>query len=179
MARAINSASGNRPVVILANLSGFDGSPESLRKLQLEYGAEIARAVVNFEGPDPLQVVSRYHGGAYVVFSQELNDSLEAFGADRLVRLGDRGRAGCLGRVRPRGARPGGSRIRESRRRSGVRSSGRAAGGARGARRASAARSCWRSRPSWRRSSTASTASSVPELIASLKTAVGNAGEAR
>jgi carboxyltransferase family protein len=31
-------------------LSGFDGSPESLRKLQLEYGAEIGRAVVNFDG---------------------------------------------------------------------------------------------------------------------------------
>ncbi len=44
VARALNAASGNRPAVILANLSGFDGSPESMRKLQLEYGAEIARA---------------------------------------------------------------------------------------------------------------------------------------
>ena len=78
MARAINAASGVRPVVILANLSGFDGSPESLRKLQLEYGAEIARAVVNFEGAILFCVVSRYHGGAYVVFSQELNPGLEA-----------------------------------------------------------------------------------------------------
>ena len=78
MARAINAASGVRPVVILANLSGFDGSPESLRKLQLEYGAEIARAVVNFQGPILFCVVSRYHGGAYVVFSQELNPGLEA-----------------------------------------------------------------------------------------------------
>ena len=43
-ARAINVASGNRPLVVLANLSGFDGSPESMRKLQLEYGAEIGRA---------------------------------------------------------------------------------------------------------------------------------------
>jgi acetyl-CoA carboxylase carboxyltransferase component len=77
-ARAINAASGNRPVVVLANLSGFDGSPESLRKLQLEYGAEIARAIVNFEGPILFLVVSRYHGGAYVVFSQELNDDLRA-----------------------------------------------------------------------------------------------------
>ena len=51
VARALNAASGNRPAVILANLSGFDGSPESMRKLQLEYGAEIARAVVNFDGP--------------------------------------------------------------------------------------------------------------------------------
>ena len=78
MARAINAASGNRPLVVLANLSGFDGSPESMRKLQLEYGAEIARAVVNFEGPISFLVVSRYHGGAYVVFSQALNPSLRA-----------------------------------------------------------------------------------------------------
>jgi acetyl-CoA carboxylase carboxyltransferase component len=34
-ARAINAASGNRPLVILANLSGFDGSPESLGRRQL------------------------------------------------------------------------------------------------------------------------------------------------
>jgi acetyl-CoA carboxylase carboxyltransferase component len=78
VARAINSASGNRPVVVLANLSGFDGSPESLRKIQLENGAEIARAVVNFDGPIYFAVVSRYHGGAYVVFSQELNDQMKA-----------------------------------------------------------------------------------------------------
>jgi acetyl-CoA carboxylase carboxyltransferase component len=78
VARAINAASGNRPVVVLANLSGFDGSPESLRKIQLENGAEIARAVVNFRGPVYFAVVSRYHGGAYVVFSQELNDELKA-----------------------------------------------------------------------------------------------------
>jgi acetyl-CoA carboxylase carboxyltransferase component len=75
--RAINSASGNRPVVVLANLTGFDGSPESMRNLQLEYGAEIGRAVVNFEGPMVLCVVSRYHGGAFVVFSAALNEGLE------------------------------------------------------------------------------------------------------
>jgi acetyl-CoA carboxylase carboxyltransferase component len=78
VARAINAASGNRPLVVLANLSGFDGSPESMRKLQLEYGAEIARAVVNFEGRIAFVVVSRYHGGAYVVFSQALNPNLRA-----------------------------------------------------------------------------------------------------
>jgi acetyl-CoA carboxylase carboxyltransferase component len=76
MARALNAASGNRPMVILANLSGFDGSPESMRKLQLEYGAQIARAVVNFRGPVIFLVVSRYHGGAYVVFSRLLNPSV-------------------------------------------------------------------------------------------------------
>src|SRR5262249_51522357 len=78
LARAIEAASGNRPVVILANLSGFDGSPESLRQLQLEQGAEIARAVVRFDGPLIFLVVSRYHGGAYVVFSKALNPRLRA-----------------------------------------------------------------------------------------------------
>ena len=77
VARAINAASDNRPVVVLANLSGFDGSPESMRRLQLEYGAEIGRAVVNFKGPIVFCVISRYHGGAYVVFSRALNDRLE------------------------------------------------------------------------------------------------------
>jgi acetyl-CoA carboxylase carboxyltransferase component len=76
-ARAINAASGNRPLVVLANLSGFDGSPESLRELQLEYGAEIGRAIVNFDGPIVFCVVSRYHGGAFVVFSATLNDKME------------------------------------------------------------------------------------------------------
>ncbi|HTI21265.1 MAG TPA: carboxyl transferase domain-containing protein [Kutzneria sp.] len=77
VARAVNAASGNRPVVVLANLSGFDGSPESMRDRQLEYGAEIGRAVTNFDGPIVFAVVSRYHGGAFVVFSKQLNDNLE------------------------------------------------------------------------------------------------------
>jgi acetyl/propionyl-CoA carboxylase alpha subunit/acetyl-CoA carboxylase carboxyltransferase component len=77
VARAVNAASNNRPLVVLANLSGFDASPESMRKLQLEYGAEIGRAVVNFRGPLVFCVVSRYHGGAFVVFSAALNDELE------------------------------------------------------------------------------------------------------
>ncbi len=77
VARAINAASGSRPLVVLANLSGFDGSPESMRRLQLEYGAEIGRAVVNFDGPIVFCVVSRYHGGAFVVFSKTLNDNIE------------------------------------------------------------------------------------------------------
>jgi acetyl/propionyl-CoA carboxylase alpha subunit/acetyl-CoA carboxylase carboxyltransferase component len=75
-ARAINAASGNRPLVVLANLSGFDGSPESMRKLQLEYGAEIGRAIVNFQGPIVFCVISRYHGGAFVVFSKALNENM-------------------------------------------------------------------------------------------------------
>jgi acetyl/propionyl-CoA carboxylase alpha subunit/acetyl-CoA carboxylase carboxyltransferase component len=77
VARAINAASGNRPLVVLANLTGFDGSPESMRLWQLEYGAEIGRAITNFRGPIVFVVVSRYHGGAFVVFSKRLNDNME------------------------------------------------------------------------------------------------------
>ncbi|NLN11986.1 MAG: biotin attachment protein [Acidobacteria bacterium] len=77
IARAINSASGSRPLVVLANLSGFDGSPESMRNWQLEFGAEIGRAVVNFRGPIVFCVVSRYHGGAFVVFSKALHDNMQ------------------------------------------------------------------------------------------------------
>ncbi len=77
VARALNAAVGRRPMVVLANLAGFDGSPESLREWQLEFGAEIARAVVNFDGPIVFCVLSRYHGGAFVVFSQRLNPNLE------------------------------------------------------------------------------------------------------
>jgi acetyl/propionyl-CoA carboxylase alpha subunit/acetyl-CoA carboxylase carboxyltransferase component len=76
-ARAINAASGNRPLVVLANLSGFDGSPESLRSMQLEYGAEIGRAIVNFDGPIVFCVISRFHGGSFVVFSSVLNSNME------------------------------------------------------------------------------------------------------
>ncbi|GAB3458288.1 biotin carboxylase N-terminal domain-containing protein [Streptomonospora sediminis] len=81
-ARAINAASGNRPLVVLANLSGFDGSPESMRKLQLEYGAEIGRAIVNFDGPIVFCVISRYHGGAFVVFSKALNADMTVFAVE-------------------------------------------------------------------------------------------------
>jgi acetyl-CoA carboxylase carboxyltransferase component/biotin carboxyl carrier protein len=76
-ARAVTAASGNRPLVVLANLSGFDGSPESMRHWQLEYGAEIGRAVTNFKGPIVFVVISRYHGGAFVVFSKALNPQME------------------------------------------------------------------------------------------------------
>ena len=44
-----------------------------MRNLQLEYGAEIGRAIVNFDGPIVFCVISRYHGGAFVVFSKALN----------------------------------------------------------------------------------------------------------
>jgi acetyl-CoA carboxylase carboxyltransferase component len=77
IARAINAASGNRPLVVLANLSGFDGSPESMRRRQLEFGAEIGRAITNYRTPIVFVVISRYHGGAFVVFSKTLNDNMQ------------------------------------------------------------------------------------------------------
>ena len=82
IARAVNAASGNRPLVVLANLSGFDGSPESMRRLQLEYGAEIGRAVVHFDGPIVFCVISRYHGGAFVVFSRWLREEMEVIAVE-------------------------------------------------------------------------------------------------
>jgi acetyl-CoA carboxylase carboxyltransferase component len=48
-----------------------------MRRWQLEYGAEIGRAVTNFDGPIIFVVISRYHGGAFVVFSKRLSASLE------------------------------------------------------------------------------------------------------
>lgn len=47
-----------------------------MRNLQLEYGAEIGRAIVNFSGPIVFVVISRYHGGAFVVFSKRLNENM-------------------------------------------------------------------------------------------------------
>ena len=106
VARAINAASGRRPLVILANLAGFDGSPESMRRLQLEYGAEIGRAIVNFDGPIVFTVISRFHGGAFVVFSRRLNPGAGDARAGGLARVGDRRRAGRGGRLRARGRQP-------------------------------------------------------------------------
>jgi acetyl-CoA carboxylase carboxyltransferase component len=48
-----------------------------MRHWQLEYGAEIGRAVTNFAGPIVFVVISRYHGGAFVVFSKKLNPLME------------------------------------------------------------------------------------------------------
>ena len=61
---------------MLANLAGFDGSRESLMGRQLEFGAELARSVVNFRGPLVVVVIGRFHGGAYVVLNRRLNPEL-------------------------------------------------------------------------------------------------------
>lgn len=76
VARALQRASGRRPAVVLANLAGFDGSRSSLEQCQLEHGAELARAVVNFRGPIVVLVIGRFHGGAYVVLNRRLNQNL-------------------------------------------------------------------------------------------------------
>src|SRR5260221_4556835 len=47
-----------------------------MRRGVLELGAAIARAVVRFKGRIAFVVVTRYHGGAYVVFSRELNEGM-------------------------------------------------------------------------------------------------------
>ena len=103
VARALNAASGNRPVVVLANLSGFDGSPESMRKLQLEYGAEIARAVVEFEGRSRSSSCRATTAAPTSCSRSALNPQPARLGARGLVRLGDR---------RRRRPRPSSSRAR-------------------------------------------------------------------
>jgi acetyl-CoA carboxylase carboxyltransferase component len=82
VARALNHASGRRPAVVLANLAGFDGSRQSLLDGQLEHGAELARAVVNFRGPIVVVVIGRFHGGAYVVLNRQLNPELRILALD-------------------------------------------------------------------------------------------------
>ena len=121
-ARAINATSGNRPLVVLANLSGFDGSPESLRNFQLEYGAEIGRAIVNFDGPIVFAVISRYHGGALRGLLQRAEREHGSARRRGIVLLGDRRRARGGGGVHPRRehtyrSRPGRARPRSAARR--------------------------------------------------------------
>jgi acetyl-CoA carboxylase carboxyltransferase component len=53
-----------------------------MRRLQLEYGAEIGRAIVNFDGKVIFCVISRYHGGAFVVFSKALNENMTVLAVD-------------------------------------------------------------------------------------------------
>ncbi len=103
IARAVNAVSGNRPLVVLANLSGFDGSPESMRNWQLEYGAEIGRAVTNFCGPHrlrrrlevPRRCLRRVLQGSH-------RDHRDRRGGG-VLRLGDRRRSSRGDGVRPRG----------------------------------------------------------------------------
>jgi hypothetical protein len=92
VARAINAASGSRPVVVLANLSGFDGSPESLRRLQLRADRLLR--------DQPLS--RRRLRGLLAHASREPPGG----GSRGLVCLGDRGSAGGGGGLRRRGGSP-------------------------------------------------------------------------
>ncbi len=65
------------------------GQPVRLRRLAgVDAGAaagvraEIGRAIVNFDGPIVFVVVSRYHGGAFVVFSKALNERMTVLAVD-------------------------------------------------------------------------------------------------
>ena len=103
------------PLVVLANLSGFDGSPESMRHWQLEYGAEIGRAVTNFRGPDrvrrrvplPRRRVRR------VLQAAQRQMEIAAVEGSYASVIGGAPAAGD--RLRPRGQRAAPSRTRASR----------------------------------------------------------------
>lgn len=82
VARALGAASDVMDAVVLANLSGFDGSPESLAQCQLEWGAWIEEMARKFKKKIVFVVVTRYHGGAYVVFSKVLNKNMTAGGIE-------------------------------------------------------------------------------------------------
>lgn len=73
IARAIKKASGHLPVVILGNLAGFNSDPLSMQNKQLTQGASIVRAIVHFQGALVIINLGYMIGGAYVVFSKQLN----------------------------------------------------------------------------------------------------------
>ena len=115
VARAINAASGRRPVVVLANLAGFDGSPESMRKWELEFGAEIGRAVVELRRPDRvLRRVALPRRRVRGLLPEAQPRPRGGRGGGRSC-VGHRRRTGCRGRLRAR-RRAGGPRRRARRR---------------------------------------------------------------
>ena len=164
-ARAINAASAaTGRWWCWRTCPGFDGSPESMRKLQLEYGAEIGRAIVNFRRPDrvlrDLALPRRRVRGVL----QGAQPEHDRAGAGGLVRLGARRRPGggrgvLRRRQRPHRDRPAGDATCEARV---AAASRRRAGRAdRRARRGAVRRSGRRSSARSPRSSTACTASSA------------------
>src|SRR3954452_2395686 len=54
-----------------------------MRRLQVEYGAGTGRPVLNCAGPIVFCVISRFHGGAFVVFSRKLNDNFQSLALER------------------------------------------------------------------------------------------------
>src|ERR1700727_2940958 len=61
---------------LMARRSRFAGS------IQLEDGDEIGRAGANFDGPIVFCVISRYRGGAFVVFSNALNENMQVLAVE-------------------------------------------------------------------------------------------------
>ena len=123
------------------------------------------------DGPIVFCVISRYHGGAFVVFSKALNPNMTVLAAGGLVRLGDRRRPRRGGGVRRRRQQP-------HRQRPAGRASCEARVAARQRRRAgradapswprSAPRCGRRSSARWPPSSTGSTTSSAPVEVGSV-----------
>jgi acetyl-CoA carboxylase carboxyltransferase component len=77
IARALRSASGQRPILLLANLAGFDGARWANQQGQLEWGTEVAEAVAACRSPLLVWILTRCHGGAFVVFSRRLQPDLQ------------------------------------------------------------------------------------------------------
>jgi hypothetical protein len=59
------------------------------------------RAIVNFDGPIVFVVVSRYHGGAFVVFSKALNPRMTVLALEGSFASVHRGRPRGGGRLQP------------------------------------------------------------------------------
>ena len=101
LARGINAASGRRPLVVLANLSGFDGSPESLRERQLgdrPGGGRLPGSDRVVRGLPP----PRWGVRGVLQDAQRLDAGDRGRGA----RVGHRGRSRRRGGVQRRGRRP-------------------------------------------------------------------------
>ena len=106
IARAINAASGSRPLVMLANLAGFDGSPESMREAAARIRRRDRARRRQLRRTDrvlrDLALPRRRVRG--VLPRAEREPRIER---DRgRIRLGDRGRAGGRRRVHPGGRSP-------------------------------------------------------------------------
>ncbi|CUI16879.1 Carboxyl transferase-family protein [Candidatus Protochlamydia naegleriophila] len=83
VAKAIYKANRRMPVLIIGNLSGFNSDPLSMENHQLSSGAQIARAIVEHEGPITIIILGRLIGGTFVVFSKQLNPTLKIMAVEK------------------------------------------------------------------------------------------------
>jgi hypothetical protein len=77
IAHAIYKASGQLPVLIIVNLTGFNCDPLSMENQQLSLGASICQAIVEHQGPITVVNLGYLIGGTFVVFSKQLNPLLK------------------------------------------------------------------------------------------------------